>query len=401
MLVGRGYDDLLKGNALDLRTETRDFKNIVAVRKRDRKAIVRKCLIIGLATLCIAFLSLCIGYNGAGTSSVRFYSPIEVITVLKTAIEVTVADVFSLPSSLYKAQIINAVPMYHEVLLRAAVTITTCFCGAMLAVSGMLFQNTFKNPIASPSLLGVSNGVQLGLLVLIAQFGLSAKSMITERFIYCYVGGIIVLLLVLGLGRLIGGKDGFNVFNLLVVGTIISQLVGVIMSYASQIMMGDNSWEVFYELQESLQAYTGIGTYVFLIVITIACFIPVFILRFRFNLLSFSNTEVKMSGVNDGALKVTALVCGSLMILTAQIYIGSIAVFALVIPFLSRYIFGVEFRKQLCGNIFLGMLILLFCRDISAVVPFVGTGVPIGTIASIIALPIFVWMMTLNKKTWE
>ena len=399
--MGRGYDDLLKGDAFALRKHEENRPDVSYQLENDKRLMRRKCLIIGLATLVIAFFSLCVGYNAAGTASVHFYSPADVIKVLYTACKVTIADIFNLPSSLQKAQIIGAVPMYNDIILRAAVTTSACFCGALLAVSGMLFQNTFKNPIASPSLLGVSNGVQLGLLVLIIQFGMGAQVMVVQRFVYCYIGGIAVLLLVLVLGRLIGGKGGFNIFNLLVVGTIISQIVGVIMSYASQIMMGDSLWEVYYELQEATQAYTGIKTYIMLIVTTVVCLLPVVILRFRFNLLSFTDAEIKMAGVNTTALKLVAMICGSLMILTAQIYVGSIAVFALVIPFLSRYIFGVEFRKQLWGNIFLGMLLLLVCRDISAVIPFVGTGVPIGTIVSIVAMPIFVWMMTLNKKTWE
>ena len=82
-------------------------------------------------------------------------------------------------------------------------------------------------------------------------------------------------------------------------------------------------------------------------------------------------------------------------------FVGPASSFALVIPFLSRLAFGSEFRKQLWGNVLLGMAVLLVCRDLSALIPFVGVGIPIGTIAGVITLPVFIWATLFARKAWQ
>ena len=124
------------------------------------------------------------------------------------------------------------------------------------------------------------------------------------------------------------------------------------------------------------------------------------VMRFKLNLLSFSDDEARVMGTNPLFLRVLTIVSGSIMILTAQVFMGSASSFALVIPFLARGFLGSEFRRQLWGNILLGMLALLVCRDLCALLPFVGVGIPIGTIAGIVTLPIFIWVTMFARKAW-
>jgi ABC-type Fe3+-siderophore transport system permease subunit len=74
---------------------------------------------------------------------------------------------------------------------------------------------------------------------------------------------------------------------------------------------------------------------------------------------------------------------------------------SLVVPFAARAVFGSEFRKQLLGNVLLGALVLLVCRDLVSCIPFVGDGVPLGTMVTFVTLPAFVWVMAIAQRQWN
>ena len=105
-------------------------------------------------------------------------------------------------------------------------------------------------------------------------------------------------------------------------------------------------------------------------------------------------------GGRPAALRVLSIIAGSIMILTAQVFVGSASSFALVVPFLARYLFGSEFRRQLWGNVLLGTIVLLICRDLTVLIPFPGIGLPIGVVAGAVTLPLFVWATTFSRKGW-
>lgn len=196
-------------------------------------------------------------------------------------------------------------------------------------------------------------------------------------------------------------KTSVSVFDMLVVGTISSAFLSAISKYILRILATVDMWSIYYEFQEGLNIYSEPITYIVLLVSVAVSFTPVFLLRFHLNLLSFSDGEAAIMGTNPRLLRALAVVAGSLMILTAQVFVGPASSFALVIPFLSRVMFGSEFRKQMWGNVLLGMLVLVVCRTLCALIPFVGIGVPIGTLAGIITLPVFVWATLFAERAWR
>ena len=89
------------------------------------------------------------------------------------------------------------------------------------------------------------------------------------------------------------------------------------------------------------------------------------------------------------------------MILAAQIHVGMVSLVSLVVPFLARGWFGCEFNKQLIGNVCIGTVLLLACRDICDLIPFVGDGLAIGSVVSVVAMPLFVVVMARQMREWK
>lgn len=396
--------DFLRDDAFALRMSGEDK----AIKKEDsalrfkadaRKARV-KCALIAVVVAVLALLSLGIGYDGAGTSKVRLYSPIDALSSLVMWAAYNLSGALAL-GWFDGQELIDVAPLYTQVVYRAGITLSTLVCGALLAVAGMLYQIVFRNPIASPSLLGVTNGVKVGLLVMFGAYGMSATLLIPERFIYGYAAGAITLCAVFLLSKLITRrKCSISVFDMLVIGTIASTLLSAVSKYIMNMLATVDMWSLFFEFQEGLDIYNDPITYAVLAAATIVSLVPVILMRFRLNLLSFSDGEARVLGTNPRLLRVLTIVSGSIMILTAQVFMGSASSFALVIPFMARGLFGSEFRRQLWGNVLLGMFALLICRDLCALIPFVGVGIPIGTVAGIVTLPIFIWATMFARKAW-
>ena len=362
----------------------------------DRRKMRRLYLIFGLVLLVCFFVSCC-----ADMARIEFRSPVEVVQGLATWVSIQFASLFH-PQDVADMRVAAAAAgiEYADIAFQLGQTLKYGICGVMLAISGMLYQNAFRNPIAAPSMLGVTNGVTFAILVLVMMFGYTAYEHLGLYYLFAYVGGALVLALVMLGGKWVSGKRKFNVVNMILIGTIVSQLLGVVITYVENNFMTDMDWEAYTRLVNA-SGITNTWTYVSLIVGAIVSLLPVFAFRFRLNLVSFSDEETKFLGVNPERLRLLALSCGSIMILTAQVNAGQVAMMSLVIPFVVRAVFGSEFRKQLGGNILVGAILLIVCGVLSNMIIINDMQAGLGAISTLIALPLFVWMIAIRQRSWD
>lgn len=363
----------------------------------ERRKLRRKYWAFGIVLIVLALLSLCLSSQHPGMVK----SPASVVGHIGAWIQLGFTYLFQNGSyhAAYLA-VVGSDPYYSDTVLQVQLVFKYLACGALLAVSGMLYQNAFKNPIAAPSMLGVTNGINFALLILVLQFGYEAYTHTDLYYVYSIIGGIVVLVVVLLGGKWISGKGRFNTVNLILMGTIVSQLLGVLMQYIQADFMDETQWDAFYLLQNATGAL-GPWMYGTLAVGGLAALVPIVIYRFRLNLISFSDDETRILGVDPTKLRIVALSCGSLMVLVATLNAGQVAMVSLVVPFVVRAVFGSEFRKQLGGNLLMGALVLLVCGDLSTLIVFDGLPVGLGPVVSIAVIPLFVWMMAINQKTWD
>lgn len=354
---------------------------------------------VGVMLACLVAVSLVSLCQSAYTVGVM-YAPLEVLQSLPGYLRVYLGNVVGVCDLSDWRPVYEAHPHVYDIGTRAGITLITAVCGGLLAMAGSLFQMAFRNPIAAPTMLGVSNGIQLGVVLLLLQFGSAAVGMTSAYYLYTYLGALVVLVVVLGCGKLISGPGQFNVVDMLLVASIVSQLCAFVVTYLSTYVIDESLWETFYEVTEATTVNTQLVSYASLLVAVVVSVIPVFFLRFSMNMLSFTEQESKLSGVNPARLRVLALACGTVMVIVAQVQCGMIAMMSLVVPHLSRALLGADFKKQFWGNVVLGALLLLVCRFIVGWIPFVGEGVPIGTIVGFVTLPLYVWIMAKQQIGW-
>lgn len=364
----------------------------------DDRAKTRRLNLLFLAVLAVLVaVSLCVstGYN------YTVYSPLDVVGCYASWFQIALTSVAD-PASLSQVQldVYARYPMYFDVINSVGSVLRYLVCGAFLALAGMLYQNAFRNPIAAPTMLGVSSGVNAGLLVLVMCFGAQAVAMPGYYYLAAFVGGVAALLLVLLGGKAVSGRGSFNVVNMLLIGTIVTQLVNVVIRYVQANFLDETAWLVYYNLQAAA-VLDSAYTYLTLLVCGVVGIVPIVALRFRLNLVSFSDEETRLLGVDPTKLRVVALLCGSLLVLAAQVNAGQVAMVSLVIPFVVRAVFGCEFRRQLVGNVLVGAILLLACGDLVSILSFGSFNITLGSVVSVVALPLFVWMIAVRQRGWE
>jgi iron complex transport system permease protein len=239
------------------------------------------------------------------------------------------------------------------------------------------------------------------MMLLVYTNGAMAFSMLRERYILCYGFGAAILVFVTLAGRRLSGKGRpFDIVTMLLIGSIFSQLIGFVVSYVTLYLMDPDMYEIYFNISQALVVDTSFLSWTALGVASAASAIPVFVLRFRLNALAFTEEEVRLFGVNFTTLRAAALICGAIMILAAQVHVGMVGMISLIVPFLSRSVFGCEFRKQLVGNLCIGPILLLACRDVADLIPFVGDGIAVGSAVSVVALPVFMVIMAKQMRGW-
>lgn len=371
--------------------------SMAAAFHRERRVVRRKYLVFGLILLAALLFSLCVSTGYYGT----FYTPGEVLSSYAGWFQITWASIAD-PVGLAKVQaaVFERCPNYYDVIATVQDVFKYAVCGVMLALSGALYQNAFRNPIAAPSMLGVANGVNVASLLLVLVAGASAVAASGLYYLFAYAGGLLMLGLVMLGGKWISPRGSFNVVNMLLIGTVLSQLTGVVITFVQTNIFSEADWLAYYTLQTGVSV-NSVYTWVSLLIGAAVSMIPVYLFRFRLNLVSFSDEETRLLGVSPTRLRLVALACGSVMILTAQVNAGQVAMMSLVVPFVVRAVFGAEFRKQLWGNVLVGALVLVLCWDVASFVSIPNFDLPVGTVVSVAILPLFVWMIALRQRSWE
>lgn len=382
------------------------MKESNALLSAERFAFATKVFVCIVATVVLAFLSLCI-MGAAGDLypySQRYdvYSPLQVGSVLFEQAYNALAGITHQFSPHSNEWIRENVPGYWAVPRRASVVGITFICAEMLAVSGMLYQNVFRNPIAGPGMLGVTSGVGLGLMILVAMYHAAAPSMLYERYAMCYGFGAAILVMVLVAGKRLSGKGKpYDIVTMLLIGSVLSQLIALVVSYVTLFVMEEDDYLVFYTLSQMLTVSTSLISWITLGIAALVSFVPVWMNRHKLNALAFDDQEARVLGMNPSRMRALALVCGAIMILAASIHVGAVALVSLIAPFIARSLFGCAFDRQLIGNVCLSPILLLVCRDITDLVPFIGEGLAIGSVVSVVALPLFMVMMARHVRGWE
>ena len=360
---------------------------------------------LGRAGLAVLFLlvfcfALCIR-----TGARELISPARAFENLWLWARLGIADRFDLPLKLQRSELIQASPYYFETVSRFRNLLVTMLCGASVAVGGACYQVLFRNPMAAPTMLGVGSGINLGLLLLVAQYSVGAYAMMGRRFAYCLGLAFLMLILVMAAGRF-AGKNRRSVTDMLLVGSVLGQISGAVITFV-RFNMEQEDLTVFQTL--SMYGLTVNTDYdfagkalVLLIVVFLCCMIPLAAMRFSFDAMSYPDQDARLLGINPGLVRSVCLVLVTVMVTGSILFCGTVGTLSLAVPHVSRYLYGSRFRCVLGGSCFLGALLLVICRAISSLIYLPGMGFfPIGTLAGLVCAPVLAMVLAQRRRGWD
>ncbi len=278
--------------------------------------------------------------------------------------------------------------------------ILTILSGAVLSLSGAVYQSAMRNPMAVPTMLGVNSGVNLAQVLLVSAFGSSVYGMMGMYYASSYLMSAAVLAVILLCGKVAGGKH-MSVVDMLLAGTVINRLLNILINYYRDAMSEANLL-VYEELSE--KTYSALNTIRSIGVMAGVCvliLIPVFSMRFSMNTLSFDDEDVRCLGVRPTAMRLYAIIAGAILTSSAMIHYGNIGMLALMVPHICRYVFGADFRKVLTTSAFYGAFLLTIGWFVSEFTYIGYYQIPVGSILSIITLPVILIFNAKQRHGWD
>ena len=264
--------------------------------------------------------------------------------------------------------------------------------GAALSVSGLSMQGMFRNPMASPSVLGVSSGAAFGASLAMG-FGLGAMfgsfAVPFMAFIFCF--GTMVL--VYTLAKTTGGT---SVIMLLLAGIAVGAFFNGMVSVVIYVADDSAMPSIVYWMMGSL---SEVGWDSFrLALIPIAIGIMIMWLRAsELNLISLGEEQAGNLGVNVNRTRILLLVGASLAVAGAVSISGIIGFVGLIIPHIFRMIVGPD-HKILMPLTIIGGAAFLVTMDIIARWVIFPNELPIGILTALLGAPFFIYIMRTKRK---
>lgn len=261
--------------------------------------------------------------------------------------------------------------------------------GTALSVSGVVYQGMFKNPLVSPDILGVSAGAAFGAcLGIFLSFNNSAIQL--SAFIFGLIGVSLAYLISINI------KED-PLISLVITGVLIASIFTSLTSLIKYFAdTNDKLPTITFWLMGSLSNISMRDIKIVSIPIIISI-IPLYLLRWKLNVLSLNEDEAKTLGLDTNKLRIIVVICSTLMTATAVSISGIIGWIGLVIPHLSRIIVGPDYRVLLPTTIILGSSYLLLIDNISRTLTTVE--IPLGILTAIIGGPFFIFLLLTNNRS--
>ena len=264
--------------------------------------------------------------------------------------------------------------------------------GAALAAAGTAYQGMFRNPLVSPDILGVSAGAALG-----AVLGIFFSQSILVIQLGAFAGGLAAVGLVYAVGANVRRHD--PVLSLILAGIVLGTMLGALIALIKYLADPYNQLPaITYWLLGSLAAVSP-QDLALAAPFALAGLVPLYLLRWRMNLLSLSDDEARALGVPVGRLRLAVVCAATLMTAAAVAISGIIGWVGLLIPHAARMLVGPEFSRLLPLAMVLGAAFLLAVDTVARTVAPIE--VPPGVLTALIGTPLFLWLFISARRAWQ
>jgi len=293
----------------------------------------------------------------------------------------------------------SSVAAYSFIVLQSRLPqmLTALIAGASLAVSGLMLQTAFRNPLASPSILGITSGASLGVacVTLLTGGSIAAAGITTGGFIAimsaAFAGSMATMALLLILSAVLK-----NDLMLLIIGVLISYLVSSLITLLN-----------FSASADGIQSYImwGMGSFSsvpenhipLFAAIAAAGIVPALLLIKPLNIIQLGSSYARNLGVN--LVRTRNLLLLSTGILTAGVtaYCGPVAFIGLAVPHITRMIFRTaDHRSLMPATLLCGSCTALLCNLLCAL-PSAGV-LPLNAVTPVIGIPVIIYVILCRRQ---
>ena len=276
--------------------------------------------------------------------------------------------------------------------IRLPRALLTLLIGALLSICGAVTQGLFRNPLADPSLIGVTAGASMGAAIIIF---FAASTSVLEGIlgislisVGAFIGGIFTVTLVY---KLATNKNGTSVATMLLAGIAITAIAGGLTSliefFADNEMLRRISLWRMGGLENANYQHALIALFICIVVLG---FLPRF--SNTLNALLLGESEARHLGIAVQKNKILIIILVALGIATSVALAGSITFVGLIVPHIIRLLIGPDHRYLLPISA-LGGAILLLLADTLARTVFAPIELPVGLVTALLGAPFFISLL--------
>lgn len=276
--------------------------------------------------------------------------------------------------------------------------LTAILVGSGLALSGLLMQTLFRNPLAGPFVLGISSGASLGVALLImgstALAGFFSVGFINDvsLIIAASIGSFLVLLMVMALAVKV--KD---TMALLIIGLMFGSITAAIVSVLSYFTNAEKLQQYMYWLFGSVGNLSWEQLSLLSGIILIGIVLSILSIK-SLNALLLGENYARSLGIDMKKSRYIIIIATGLLAGGTTAFAGPIAFVGLAVPHLTRQIFNTTDHKVLTPAVLIyGAILMLLC-DTIAQLPTSANILPINAITSIIGAPVVIWLLVRKRK---
>jgi len=285
--------------------------------------------------------------------------------------------------------------LYESVFLQLRLprVLLTAITGAILAVSGVLMQGLFRNPIVEPGLAGTSAGAAFGasfIFVLAPTLGPGLKSLTGPLLVpvFAFAGGLLATWIVYTLAK---NASRVSILSLLLVGMAVNAIGLSGTGFLTYIARDPQARSIVFW---NLGTFAGASWLQVGITGVVATLIFGLSLRYskQLNALLLGEEEATYLGVDTVRLKKKILILNTAMVSVATAFVGVIGFMGLVVPHILRLLLGSDNKKILPAAILTGAL-LMTLADMGARLLLAPAEMPVGIITSLVGAPVFIILL--------
>lgn len=262
--------------------------------------------------------------------------------------------------------------------------------GAALSMAGLVYQALFRNPMVSPDILGASTGSAFGACTALM---LTLSAMGVQTMAFCM--GILAVAICYAVARLVS-RGGDMPFTLILTGMVVSTMFSSMISIIKFIADPDNKLPaITFWMMGGLSSVVASKVPMVMAVI-IPSMLPVILLRWQLNVISFGDEEAKALGTNVRLVRIILIFAATLLTAATVSVAGMVGWVGLVVPHITRMLMGNNYRRSIPASVLIGAIFMILVDDIARCAFLVE--IPLGIITGLIGGPFFIFLLFQKGK---